>query len=126
MYLLKVSILCLYLRLFPNPKFRIATYSTLVVLTISTIVNLMLAALQCIPVQAVWNLNIKNAKCLNLANIAYASAAFNIATEVIILVLPMPVISSLNLGLKRKIGISALFAAGALYVSLMTGICLSY
>lgn len=44
----------------------------------------------------------------------FFNAAFNILTDIIILALPMPVLSSLRLPIKQKIGLMFVFALGGL------------
>ena len=93
-----------------------ACYVTMAFLTVSYVVLFFLAVFQCIPVQAIWNLDIKNAKCISIGDISYANAAVNIATEVVILIMPIPVLKQLQLSFKRKVALYALFGAGIVYV----------
>lgn len=50
--------------------------------------------------------------CINLTASWYANAAFSIVTDFIILLLPTPAISSLQLPRKTKIGLIAVFSVG--------------
>ena len=114
--LVKLSILCLYLRIFPSRSFRLTVYITIGILVGTFFPLVFMAAFQCLPIEAIWNIDIKHAKCLNLENIALASGAINMLTELIILILPMPVVRSLHLSTKRRIRLYVLFGAGVVYV----------
>jgi hypothetical protein len=83
---------------------------------LTSIINITMAIFQCIPISAIWNKDIKNARCLSISNIAYSSAACNVATEIFILILPIPRLRGLQLERKKKISLYALFSAGLLYV----------
>ena len=73
---------------------------------------------QCNPIFAAWQLDLKNAHCLNISDVAYANAAVNIATEAIILVLPLPMLHTLRIAGKKKVALYALIGGGLLYVML--------
>lgn len=47
----------------------------------------------------------------------YFSAAFNILTDVLLAVLPIPVLATLRLSRKRKIALATVFGAGVLTIA---------
>lgn len=53
-------------------------------------------------------------KCLDLNAVAYSAAVVSIFSDFLIVILPMPLIKSLNLKLKKKIGVMCMFALGSL------------
>ena len=109
---MKFSILCMYLRIFPSRGFRTVVYVTIALLMTCFIILVFLDIFQCVPVQAIWDRDIKDARCLSISNVAFASAGVNIATEIVILVLPIPVLRSLHLAGRKKVALYALFGAG--------------
>lgn len=117
MALIKASILFLYLRLFPHPKFRVAVYATFAFLFASSAIIILLGVFQCIPVSAVWTYGVKDASCLDLNSVTFANAAMNILTEVLILLLPLPILLHLKLDPRRKARLVALFSAGIIVIA---------
>ncbi|WEW58663.1 hypothetical protein PRK78_004131 [Emydomyces testavorans] len=51
-------------------------------------------------------------ECINLMAFWYANAIFNIASDVVIIVLPIPVVIMLHSPIKTKIAVSSVFAVG--------------
>jgi hypothetical protein len=68
---------------------------------------------QCTPVPRAWNKALPG-RCLNTTIFWYTNAAFSILGDLIILLIPMPVIYSLNLHLSQKISLMFVFALGFL------------
>ncbi|KAJ5201805.1 uncharacterized protein N7498_006468 [Penicillium cinerascens] len=114
-YFIKMSILCLYIRIFPetsHPYF----ITTMVLLTASLIILLPMIIWQCVPIHAIWDLHRSDARCLSVSGVAYANAAVNIATEVAILILPLPLLQRLRVSKSTKGALFAIFGTGSLYV----------
>jgi hypothetical protein len=66
----------------------------------------------CIPIQAWWNPSIKNARCLNLQALFISDTCVAIVTDFIILLVPVALIWSMQMPLKRKIRVGAMLSAG--------------
>lgn len=115
--LTKVSLLCFFLRVFPNKKLRWATFATIGLVSVSTAVLVFMQIFQCVPVRYVWE-RIKGQfgphSCLDINKLAYTAAAFSITEDVIILILPLPSLIRLNVNLRTKIGIILMFSLGIL------------
>lgn len=79
----------------------------------STIVVTSLAIFQCKPVENFWNKDIEG-RCLNINAMAYVAGGSTISSDFLILVLPIPVVSKLNMGVKKKLGVILMFAVGSL------------
>ena len=94
-----------------------ALFSVMAFTIVTYIIIVFMTAFQCVPVRAVWDWDIRDKKCLNISNVAWSSAAVNIAAEVFILILPLPMLVPLRLTRKKKIGLYALFGAGVLTVA---------
>lgn len=113
-FFIKMSILFLYLRVFPLRTFRAIVYISMGVLTISFLILLPMAIWQCRPIRAIWDQNINNPHCLSISNIAYANAAVNIATEIMIFVLPLLALRKLHVPRKKKIALFCIFGVGVM------------
>ena len=73
--------------------------------------------LSCIPFERIWDKTVPGV-CINWRIVNIVSAGHNLATDLIMLLLPQGPIWGLNLSVQRKLGVSAIFAAGILYVLL--------
>jgi hypothetical protein len=95
----KTSILLLYLRLAQDQKkfLRIASYVTLAVVIIGGIALTFTTAFQCRPVRAAYDLAVANPVCISIETIYLASAPVNVATDLAIFVLPIPILTALHL-----------------------------
>ncbi|CAE6996148.1 hypothetical protein P3342_000308 [Pyrenophora teres f. teres] len=110
--LTKGSILLQYKRIFTTRKFLIANYLTMGVVVGYTFWTVFSSIFECVPIRAFWTR--EPAKCLNQFAVWFTNAGINILTDFAIIILPIPVIRSLNLGRKQKIGLIAIFAVGGL------------
>lgn len=104
--------LFLYIRIFPDRLTKGLAYGGIAFLVISQVVVTFLTIFQCRPIQAVYNLDIKQKQCLSITNIAASGTAFNIAAELMIFIIPIPVVSSLQMSKSKKVGILVLFSIG--------------
>jgi hypothetical protein len=66
------------------------------------------------PVAYFWDKTIKGGHCMNQYAVWFTNAAVNIVTDFAIIILPMPVLRSLDLPLKQKRALMLVFALGGL------------
>lgn len=112
---LKVSVLCFYLHLFPDRKFRISCCVVLGVMVVGGTGFILFDVFQCIPVSAAWTLqHSADAKCVKLSIVAISGASFNVLSEIAIFILPMPVLKTLQLKARKKVGVMVLLGLGLL------------
>ncbi|KAE8421934.1 hypothetical protein BDV36DRAFT_291750 [Aspergillus pseudocaelatus] len=114
-FFVKMSILLLYLRIFPIALFRRFDFLCIGFLIVSFLVTTPMAIWQCRPLRAAWDYDIDNARCLKIASVAYANASLNIITEVLILILPLPVLRTLHVPRRKKIALISVFSVGIMY-----------
>ncbi|KAF1940183.1 MFS general substrate transporter [Clathrospora elynae] len=123
----KTSILLFYLTLSKTQKvFRWATIATLLVVNIGGLALTILNILQCRPVSAAWFSPVPDsAHCTNIVTIYLSSAPLNIITDVAILFLPMPILTSMHLPKKQKIILVITFGFG-IFVAAVDVIRIAY
>lgn len=107
----KVSICLFYLRIFPQRWFQIATKCTIAFIVTSCTAFIFVIAFQCRPARSFWDRSLEP-KCINQNGMTYSGAASSILQHIIILILPIPCISSLQLGRGKKISLFAMFGLG--------------
>jgi hypothetical protein len=115
--LVKISILLFYLRVFPLKSLHLASWAMIGYCVASTLAFLLVTVFQCHPIAYVWNKDLKGGKCINYNAVAWANAAINIQQDLLIIFLPVNALRRLQLNLKKKIGMYAMFGVGGLLVS---------
>lgn len=111
----KVSILFFYLRIFPSPKFRIATFIVMGWVIVSNIIFIFMQIFQCIPINynwEGWTGDFGPHRCLDVNTLTYTAAGFSIAQDSVMILLPLPVLISLNTSWRAKVGIIIMFSLG--------------
>jgi len=112
----KVSMLCLYLRIFIGRIFQWLCYATLVVVVGWSVGSVMATIFQCVPISAVWDKSIKGPHCIDSDAFWYAYGIINILTDAAIFALPVREVTKLQLLRREKVGILMVFLLGALSV----------
>ncbi|KAL8717923.1 MAG: hypothetical protein Q9225_004887 [Loekoesia sp. 1 TL-2023] len=109
----KLSILFFYHRLFPFRTFFIVSLITGIA-SILWWVGLMLTAfLHCRPLAYYWDRSIPNGHCVNDNLIGYTITSVNIATDLVVLVLPIPWLWGMNMGVPKRMAVVGLFVLGS-------------
>ncbi|CZT22918.1 uncharacterized protein RCC_08625 [Ramularia collo-cygni] len=108
----KVAILLQYLRVFsPMKTFRMCCFILLTVVVIYAIYAAGTAIFACSPIAFFWDHRLEG-KCLPRFPIWFANAAINIVTDIVIVVLPIPVMSDLELPTRTKRALMTVFLLG--------------
>ncbi|KFY99223.1 hypothetical protein V498_00906 [Pseudogymnoascus sp. VKM F-4517 (FW-2822)] len=110
--LAKISILLLFLRIFPGERFRLVTKTALVWMICQLIAFFIAVTLQCVPVKATWDMTQKGT-CINAGALVTAGAGFNIFDDIVIILLPVRELKHLHLSLRKRVAVIALFALGS-------------
>ncbi|KAF2143548.1 uncharacterized protein K452DRAFT_267694 [Aplosporella prunicola CBS 121167] len=107
----KLALLCMYHRLFPIRAYRIWAYciGAFVIAWVITIVFVFIFL--CVPVKKMWYPQVPG-HCVNQVATWVANAVSTIATDVAILVLPMPHVWKLQVGLVQRVSLLVIFSLG--------------
>ncbi|KAH8199217.1 hypothetical protein TruAng_006623 [Truncatella angustata] len=110
----KVSILLLYLRIFPDKLFRKQVYVLMGLMAAFCVVFVVTLLTYCVPFDYTWMRwdNQNTGTCINMNAQTYVCAALNIALDLIIFFIPIPQLAKLDLTLKKKAGIILTFCVG--------------
>lgn len=112
----KLAILAIYLRIFTTSTYRIACWVLAVVLIANWFAFTVAAFMICRPLEYLWHVSIPGGHCFDI-NLFFRWSAFpNIVTDVVMLVLPLPVIWKLHTSRYIKIGLTVMFATGSMYL----------
>ena len=113
--LTKLSILLQILRIFSS--IRRLTYAALGLILAYGISTMWANIFICYPVARFWDPRITEGYCLNRMRYWFGNASMNIVTDLVVWGLPMPVLRTLQIPRRQKIGVVGIFAVGVLSVA---------
>ncbi|KAL7931949.1 hypothetical protein V8C35DRAFT_308954 [Trichoderma chlorosporum] len=114
--LTKMSLGMLYLRIFPDRKFRLAVISVMAVTAAYTLAAVLLTIFACKPIEKSWNKALPGV-CVNSISIWYSTSVLNIITDLLIIVLPLNEIRRLQLPMMKKLLLGGLFSLGVFVIA---------
>ncbi|RPB06159.1 hypothetical protein L873DRAFT_1839613 [Choiromyces venosus 120613-1] len=116
LFFVKISILAFYRRLSPAQGFQTAIKVVAISVTIYTTAMVFVNALECPkdPTLA-WALTFPRG-CNNLVSVYYAQAGFNIFSDIVILVLPLPSLLRLQVNKRKRMALIVVFGIGSVAV----------
>lgn len=118
--ILKFSILLFYRRIFHSTWFRRASLAALGLITAWTVAFFFGTLFMCDgrPYDVIWkSLTTYKEYCWRYKYLWLGHCATDVATDILVLSLPLPQIWRLQMSVQRKIIVSAVFLVGLLYVS---------
>jgi hypothetical protein len=110
---IKLSILALYQRLFPIKGMKRAVNAVSLIVILWAACGILAGCFTCIPTEKLWHPMIEGG-CMNLSKFYYGLQIPNIATDAIILLMPMHIVWNLPISKAQKLGLSAIFVLGFL------------
>jgi len=113
----KLSILSFYLRFSIDRAFRLAVYAVMFIAVGYTLPNALLFLYICKPIAYYWDWTIPNGTCINQQAVFDSANILNMATDFMILLLPIWMLRPLRAPLLKKIGIALVLMTGGLYVA---------
>lgn len=109
----KLSYLWFYLRIFPQPKFRKWIWVCMGLVAGYWLGSMLQIFLICTPFEMNWNPAIPG-HCASY-NVAFVTIGiFNMITDLIIMLLPIPFLRKIQMAIGIKIGLVAIFSIGLL------------
>lgn len=112
---LKLSLIWLYTRIFSTAQFKRWAYAAMGLVLGYGIAFLCVFMTNCQPISQQWN-PVPGGWCRDLSVEELASVTINLAIDLIIVIMPMPVLWGLQMAVRNKIFISLMFCIGFLYV----------
>ncbi|KFY26446.1 hypothetical protein V491_01304 [Pseudogymnoascus sp. VKM F-3775] len=113
----KLSLLMVYIKLSPQKWFRVAAWFSIVVVALYTSVITLLMFFHCHPIRRAFDFKIQTGGCLDAGILYMATAVSNIITDVMLFVLPTPMILKLKMSKSQKIACILIFALGSLTIA---------
>ncbi|KAM5357849.1 hypothetical protein ACJZ2D_015859 [Fusarium nematophilum] len=112
----KVALLIFYLHLSPQRWFKLATWATIVLITGYTVGIVFPVIFACNPIAMSWDVRITDGTCINRPRLYIATAVANIASDLVLFILPIRMVSQLQIPRLQKIGLLGIFCIGSLTI----------
>ncbi|KAI4599970.1 hypothetical protein KJ359_001071 [Pestalotiopsis sp. 9143b] len=114
----KIAVLLLYQRVFDTghgAQWLRRAIKVMIVLTFAIEgTYIFIIAFQCLPVASLWDPSIKDFTCLN-AGVAFAAGAvLNIASDFVLMILPLPALWKLQTSKRKRFGVAFMLAIASL------------
>jgi hypothetical protein len=110
----KLSFLFFYLNLDPGQGLRTGVYLTMLVVIGSSVGIVISLLAACSPFARNFDVTVVGGRCLNKTPLYMAIGVLNIITDIMVLVLPIPMVMGLRLAKSRKIMLILLFSVGSM------------
>ena len=110
----KIALCLFYRRLSDARWFQISIWATITATVLYSVAFILAIIFACTPLEKNWNITITNGECVNKGALYLGHTAVNAATDLVTLVLPIPVILQLKLPSLQKVGVALMFVVGSL------------
>lgn len=110
----KLSILAMYLRIFTSKAYRYTTYAVGAIITAAAVAGIITSLASCRPFSARWNPQLFVSNCIDAPRFWQALSFPNIITDVVMLLLPLPVVWHLKISQNQRLAVSGVFLLGSL------------
>ena len=114
-FLIRASILVLYIRIFRTKSFRITCYVVHGINFAFFISTILSTVLICRPFAYNWDKAIRGGRCGDQKSLDLYLGIFNLLLDVCVVVLPMPVLWGLQMAVSKKLMLSGMFGLGIVY-----------
>jgi hypothetical protein len=109
---IKISILLFYTRIFSVRKFIITAYAIMAIVVSWWASVVLEEFLLCRPLAFNWDRTIKGGVCSDNMAAYIAAGVINLCTDLMVLILPVPIILGLMLPVRTKIALTCTFCLG--------------
>ncbi|KAF6832186.1 hypothetical protein CPLU01_06285 [Colletotrichum plurivorum] len=113
----KLSLLTVYLQLSPQGWYRVCIWVTIIFVGTSTATITFALFIHCAPIRKAYDIRVDGGTCLDASFLYMANTSISMFTDVIMFVLPIPMIYRLRLGIWQKLGAMLMFSIGSVTVA---------
>jgi hypothetical protein len=110
----RLGLLALYIRIFKASKYRWIAYGVAATMVLEGAVLWSIMWAQCVPFKYNWDKTIPGGHCIDIMSFDRWGTFPNILIDVIMLLLPVPMIWDLKMSPAQKIGLTLTFLTGSL------------
>ncbi|KAF5665137.1 integral membrane protein PTH11 [Fusarium heterosporum] len=109
----KIALTLFYRRLSPQPWWRWSVYGVLFLVAGYNLAILLVIVFGCFPFEKSWDFTVLEGSCVDRSAVYICTAALGIGTDLILLLMPLPMILRLQMPRRQKAGLVVLFAIGS-------------
>lgn len=106
---LKVSIACLFMRVFPDRRIRLALKIFIGFMVIHGLAFMLVMVFQCWPIYSIWDRTVAG-KCVDITAVGLVGAGISIVEDIFLMVLPISELRKLQITLRQRIVLIFLFS----------------
>lgn len=110
----KLTLLLLYRRLAPMRWFQMIVWFVICVVVGSSIAIMFTTIFPCRPVSTTWDITITNTICVDRPAVYKATAIPGAITDLMVLAVPIPIVVTLQISMRQKLGLVFIFGIGAM------------
>lgn len=110
----KMPILFLYLRILIDRRTRIICFALVGIIGANWEAHLLASIFQCWPISYQWDKTIKGGRCFHQMTFCRTTSVPNIAIDLVMLILPIPMVWRLKTSRLRKLGLTIIFLVGSI------------
>jgi hypothetical protein len=110
---IKLAILILYRRTFITKSFRRAVYVVGTIVLADSVALFLAECFYCLPIERLWNPEVPG-KCVNPVYFTTIGSSTLFLTDLMVNIMPLPVIWKLHTTMRRKIELTFIFMLGGL------------
>ncbi|KAI1110047.1 hypothetical protein F5Y14DRAFT_384680 [Nemania sp. NC0429] len=115
----KLSMLCLYIRIFTLRKFQWKAYAAIGLTVAYGITFLGIFIMRCSPISAFWNPQ-PGYWCRGMYTNEFTSVSFSLVIDLAIILLPMPLLWGLQMNLTKRLALTAMFSISLTTIGIMS------
>ncbi|KAI3331709.1 hypothetical protein HD806DRAFT_478092 [Xylariaceae sp. AK1471] len=109
----KLSVLFIYLRIFTGRIYRAITYALIGIISATGAAVIITSLASCRPFSARWDPALFPTHCIDAPRFWQGASIPNVVTDVVMLVLPIPVVWHLHIDKKQKLALTGIFLLGS-------------
>lgn len=113
----KFAILLLYLRIFSHGTsrhFRLYVYGIMAFVFAYSFAGFWIQIFACIPQDKIWDVKIQRGHCVNRNGLSIASSVLNIFTDLLMIIIPVPMVWRLQMPVGQKLSVIFMFGVACL------------
>lgn len=114
---IRAAIIFLYIQIFPTRSFLVACYVVLAVNTLFGASAVIADCLICQPITYRWEPAMVDGSCGDQKSLDMFIAIVNFLQDVVVVILPMPILWGLQIARSKKAALSCIFGVGIMYGS---------
>ena len=111
---IRASVVALYIRIFRTRSFRVTCYIVHCINVVFFVTAILAACLLCRPIARYWDLSVRGT-CGDEVSTDLYLGIVNLLLDILIVILPMPVLWGLQMAVNKKVMLSGMFGLGLVY-----------